>query len=84
MQLFVEKGIKHKNNVAVTKWMLCVNPHIIKDESDNSDGEHRKQVNNVLKTLFYGLSEDEFNFTLDLFWTEYTDLNNNNIPFNGD
>ena len=34
--------------------------------------------------MFYGLSEDEFNVTLDLFWSEYNYFNHNNGPFDGD
>ena len=29
-----------------------------------------KKVNNVIKTLFSGSSEEEMNVTLDVFWTE--------------
>ena len=56
--------------------MLCVIPHIRKDAKDHSDRTHRKQVNNVIKTLFSGSSEEEMNVTLDLFWTEYTASDN--------
>ena len=38
--------------------MLCVITQIGNDESDNSEGDHRKQVNSVIKTALYGLSED--------------------------
>ena len=63
--------------------MLCVIPHIRKDAKDHSYSEHRKQVNNLIKTLFHGLSEDEMDFTLDLFWTDYTDFDKNNGSFDG-
>ena len=56
--------------------MLCVIPHICKDAKDNSDSDHRKQVNNVIKTLFSGASDEEMAATLDLFWTEYTAFDN--------
>ena len=52
--------------------MLCVIPHICKDAKDHPDRNHRKQVNNVIKNLFAGSSEEETNVTLDVFWTEYT------------
>ena len=43
-----------------------------------------KQVKNIINTLFHGLSEDEMDFTLDLFWTENTDLDNQNVSYYGD
>ena len=49
----------HSNTYfAVTGWMLFVIPHIRKDENDNSDSDHKKQVKNIIKTLFFGASED--------------------------
>ena len=54
---------------SVTGCMLCVIHHIHKDANDNSDSDHRKQVNNTIKTLFFGLYVDGFHFTLDLFCT---------------
>ena len=51
----------------VTGWMLCVIPHIRKDEKYHSDSDHRKQVNNVINTLFSGSSEEKMAVTLDLF-----------------
>ena len=56
--------------------MLCVSPHIIRDAKYHSDIDHRKQVNNVINTLFSGASEEEMAVTLDLFWNEYTALDN--------
>ena len=56
--------------------MLCVIPHIRKDAKDHSDRNHRKQVNNIIKRLFSGSSEEEMNVNLDMFWTEYTDFDN--------
>ena len=56
--------------------MICVIPHIRKYAKDHSDRNHRKKVNNVIKTLFYGSSEEEMNATLDMFWTEYTAFDN--------
>ena len=64
--------------------MLCVIPHIHKDSKDHSDNDHRKQVNNVIKTLFSGASEDEMAVTLDLFWTEYTVFDNMIGSFDAD
>ena len=54
--------------------MICVILHICKDAKDNSYSDHRKQVNNVINTLFNGASDDEMAVTQDIFWTEYTDL----------
>ena len=51
---------------------------------DNSDGNNIKKVNNVIKTLFYGLSDDELHVHLDLFWIGYTNFNCNNGPLNAD
>ena len=56
--------------------MLCVILNICKDSRDHSDRNHRKQVNNVIKKLFSGSSEEEINVTLDVFWTEYTAFDN--------
>ena len=43
-----------------------------------------KHINNYTKTLFYGISGDEINFTLDKFWSDYTNFNRKNSPFNVD
>ena len=56
--------------------MLRVIPHIHKYAKYHSESDHRKQVNNVIKTLFSGASEEEMAVTQDLFWTEYTDFDN--------
>ena len=64
--------------------MICVIPHIRKDAKDHSDSDHRKQVNNVIKTLFSGVSEDEMAATKEIFWTEYTDFDKNIGSFNAD
>ena len=40
----------------VNGWILCVIPRILKDASDHSDADHRKQFNTIIKTLFDGLS----------------------------
>ena len=44
----------------ITGWMLCVITHIDKDLIDNYNGNNRKEVNNIIKTLFYRLSDDVF------------------------
>ena len=54
----------------VTGWMLFVIPHIRKDAKYHSYSNHRKQDNNVIKTLFSGASEDEMFVAQDIFWTE--------------
>ena len=69
---------------AVTGWMLCVILHILRDTKYHSDNDHSKQVNNVIKTLFHGLSENKMAVTQDIFWAEYTDFDNNNDSFDGD
>ena len=61
--------------------MLCVIPDIIEDVFKNSNGKHHFQVNNVIKTLYAGLTEKELNKTLDKFWSEYTKFNHKNDPF---
>ena len=72
------------NDFAVTGWMLCVIPKICKDEKYHSYSDHRKQVKKVIKTLFHELFENEMDVTQDIFWTGYTDLDNNNGSFDGD
>ena len=67
--LWQKRQLHINTDFAVTGWMLCVIPHIRKDAKDHSDRNHRKQVNNVIKTLFYGSSEEEINVNLDIFWT---------------
>ena len=56
--------------------MICVIPHICKDAKYNSDSDHSKQVNNIIKTLFFGASEDKISVTQDIFWTECSDFEN--------
>ena len=82
--LWQKRKLHIKTDFEVTGWLLCVIPHIHKDKKYNSDSDHRKHVKNVIKTLFYGLYEDELAFTQDLFWTEYTDFDNNNGSFDSD
>ena len=54
--------------------MLCVITHICKDSKEHSYSDNRKQVNNVIKTLFYGISKEEIAVIKDIFWTQYTDF----------
>ena len=45
---------------AVTGWMLCVIPHIREDVFKNAQNKHPIQVNNVIKTLFAGSTENSY------------------------
>ena len=69
------------NDYSVTRCMLCVMPHIYEYVLVNANGEHMKQFNTVIKTLFYGISGNEMNDTFDTFWSEYTSFNYKNGPF---
>ena len=69
-KLWQKRQLHINTDFAVTGWMLCVIPHIRKDAKDHSDSDHRKQVNNVIKTLFHGVPEDKMSVIQDLFWTE--------------
>ena len=71
-KLWQKRQLHINTDFAVTGWMICVIPHILKDAKDHSDMNHREQVNNVIKTLFFGSSEEDMNVTFDVFWTEYT------------
>ena len=73
-----------KTDFSVTGWMLCVITHIHKYAKYHSNSYHRKQVNNVIKKRFHGVSVDKMDITQDLFWTEYTDFDNKNGSFDGD
>ena len=64
--------------------MLCVIPHIHKDAKYHSDSGNGKHVNNVIKTLFYGASEEEMSVTQEIFWTEYTVFDNKIGSFDAD
>ena len=75
-KLWQKRQLHINTDFALTGCMLCVIPQIRKDAKDHSDSDHRKQVNNFIKTLFSGASEEEINVTLDLFWTEYTAFDN--------
>ena len=65
--LWQKRQLHINTDFAVTVWMLCVIPNIRIDTKDHSDRNHRKQVNNVIKRLFSGSSEEEMNVTLDIF-----------------
>ena len=78
----MKKSQLHINtDFSVTGWVLCVIPHIRRDAKYRSDSDHMKQLNNLIKTLFHGLSEDKMAVTQDIFWTEYTDFDNKNGSF---
>ena len=55
----------------VTSWILCVIPHIRDNLLKISNVKHHFQVKNVIKTLYYGLTEKEFIETLDIFLSKY-------------
>ena len=82
--LWQKKQIHINTDFSVTGWMLCVIIHIRKDVKDNSDSDHRNQVNNFIKTSFNGLPEDKMAVTQDIFFTECTDFDNKNGSFYGD
>ena len=83
-KLWQKINIHINTGFSVIGWMLCVITHITKYAKDHSDSNHRKQVNNVIKTLFHGASEDEISVTQDIFWTEYTDFDNKIGSFDAD
>ena len=69
----------HTNtDFAVTGWILCLINHIRKDAKYHSDIDNTKQVNSVIRTLFYGVPEDEIDVNKVIFWTEYTEFDNKN------
>ena len=57
-KIWQKRQLHINTDFTVTGWMLCAIPHIRKDAKDHSDSDHRKQVNNVIKTLFYEASEE--------------------------
>ena len=82
---FWEKHKLHINtDFTITGWIFCAIIHIHKDAKYHLDSDQRKQVDNVIKNLFHGLSEDEMDFNQELFWTEYIDFDNKNGSFYGD
>ena len=64
--------------------MLYVIHHIHKYAKYHSYSDNRKQVNNVIKKWFHGLSEEKMAVTQDIFWTGYNYFDNKNSSFNGD
>ena len=66
-KLWKKRQLHINTDSAVTGYMLCVFRHIRKDEKDHLDSDHRKQVNNVIKKLFSGASEDEISVTQEIF-----------------
>ena len=49
--LFQKRQFHINTDFAVTRWMLCVIPHISKDAKDNLDSDHWKQVNDEIIKL---------------------------------
>ena len=49
--------------------MLCVISHITEDVLKNTENKNHIQLNNAIKTLFYGSTEKELHGTLDTFWS---------------
>ena len=64
--------------------MIYVISHILENVLVNSSGEHMKQVNAIIKTLFHGISDNEINDTFDTFLIEYDTINYKNGTFYGD
>ena len=62
---------------------MCYSAHSQRCKK-HSDSDHRKQVSNFIKTLCFGASEEEMDVTQDIFWTEYTDFDNNIGSFDAD
>ena len=82
--LWHKRQLHINTDFLVPGWMSCVIPHIRKDSKYHSDSYHRKQVNNVIKTLFHGASEDEMAVNRNIFWTEYTEFANKIGSFDAD
>ena len=82
--LWQKRKIYINTEFSVTGWMLCVITHIRKNTKYHSDSYHRKNVNNIMKMLFRGLSEEKWLLIKDIFWTEYTDFDCNNGSFGED
>ena len=64
--------------------MLCVITYIWLDVLNIYNGNNRKQANDVIKTMFYDLSDDDLHNILDTFWGEYINLNDKNINFDSE
>ena len=52
--LWQKQQLHINTDFAVTGWILFVIPHMGKDSKYHSDSDNKKQVNNVIKTLFHG------------------------------
>ena len=61
--------------------MLCVIPNIREDVFKSAQNNNHIQVNNVVKSQFSGSTEEYLHENLDTFWSEYTNFNHNNDPF---
>ena len=68
-----KREVNINTDYAITGWMLCAVTHICNDVIDNSDSNNKKHINNVIKTLFYGWSDDELHVS-HLFESEYTEF----------
>ena len=55
---------------------MCYSQHPQRSKV-HSDIDNRKQVNNFIKTLFYGVPEEKMAVPQDIFWTEYNEFDNN-------
>ena len=83
-KLWQKRQLHINTDFAVTKCILCVIPHISKYSKYHSDSDHGTQVNNIIKIIFSGASEEEMTVTQDIFWTEYTDFDNMIGSFDAD
>ena len=79
-----KREIKINTDYAEIWWMLCAIPHILKDVFDNSFADYMNQVKTVVKNVLNGLSDDKDDVSIDVFWSDYTDFDHKNIPFDGD
>ena len=61
--------------------MSCAITRIREYVFKNAQNNHHIQVNTVIKSFFPGSAEKELYETLDTLWSEYTDFNNKNDPF---
>ena len=83
-KLWEKRQLHINTDFGVTGWMLFFIPHTCKDEKDHSDIDCRKQVKNVIKTLFFGESEEEMAVTQGIFWTDYNEFDKNIGSFDAD
>ena len=59
-------------------------PTLAKTQKYNSYSDHRKQVNNVIKTLFHEVPEDKMDITQEIFCAEYTAFDRKIVSFDAD